>query len=221
MTRIATYQAAAAAQEYYEAQNAQADKMVAELREAVREGGEGGVKTAIFRMVNAALGKEGKGKGKGKAGEHAPRPRKQVALGAVFKNNDKKANIVLTVGGQVLEEVCRLAEKTNRAGRSFPVLARAMMQKLRPSPPLPEWDPEWVDQVLSWERFEWALGRVGPQTGVGVDGFPAYALRRMPTQMRQAYHADIGAMLRSGRVPEQWREWVSILAMKRARILET
>ena len=215
MLRIATYQAAAAVKEYYEAQNEKADGMLEELREAVREGGEGGVTTAIFRMVNAALGREGKGKGKGKAGKHATRPPKQVALGAVFKDNDKKANVVLTVGGQVLTEVSRLAERVNKAGRSFPALAREMMHKLRPPPTIPDWDPAWLDQVLGWERFEWALGRVKPTTGVGVDGFPAYALRRMPIHIRQAYHADICAMLRSKRVPEQWREWVSILAMKK------
>ena len=37
-----------------------------------------------------------------------------------------------------------------------------------------------------------------------MDGFPAYALRRMPERIRRAYHADVCAMLRSGQVPGEW-----------------
>ena len=165
-------------------------------------------------MVNAALGKEGKGKGGGKGGQHATRPRKQVALSAVFQNNDKQAGVVLTVGAQVLAEVCRLAGKTNRAGRSFPQIARDMMHRLRPTPAEQPWDEKWIEQVLSFERFEWALSKVGPKVGVGIDGFPAYALRRMPEEIRKAYHADLCAMIRGKRWPAQWGEWVSVLAMK-------
>ena len=50
---------------------------------------------------------------------------------------------------------------------------------------------------------------------MGIDGFPAYILRRMPEALRRDYHADLCAMLRSRQLPEQWKEWVSVLAMKK------
>ena len=68
--------------------------------------------------------------------------------------------------------------------------------------------------MFSYEHFERALAKVGEQVGVGGDGFPAYLLRKVPEGVRREYHADLVAILEGGVYPEQWRQWIALLAMK-------
>ena len=211
MLKVAAYQEAKAKQAFYEVDAGRGEGMLSELQAAVAEGGEGGVTAALFGIVNKALRRESKVKGKSTG---ATKVRPQVLLSALFENDDKGKGVVVTTARRVLEEVRRISERTNRAGRSFPDIARNMMARLRPFPAVPERDGNWVDTHMGYVAFEEALGKTTARVGVGVDGFPAYILRKMPEKVRRDYHADIQEMLRKGEYPEEWSSWVALLAMK-------
>ena len=71
-----------------------------------------------------------------------------------------------------------------------------------------------MDTHVGYVAFEEALGKTSANVGVGIDGFPAYILRRMPIQVRKDYHQDLIEILRSREYPEEWSNWVALLAMK-------
>ena len=215
MLRVATYQAAVAKEAFAKARAAKGGGILEALQEAVSEGGEGGVTAALFGIVNKALRRQAKNKGAGSTLKaRAVRSRPQVLLSAVFANDDREAGVVVATARKVLEEVRRLSERTNRAGRSFPDIARQMMRRLRPFPETPARDEGWVETHIGYEAFEEALRKTGANIGVGVDGFPAYILRKMPIQVRKDYHKDLAGIVASGDYPADWKQWVALLAMK-------
>ena len=211
MLKIATYEAAKAREAFFGAKAEGGEKMLEELRDAVREGGEGGVTAALFTIINKALRRESKAKG---AKKQAKRVRPQVLLSALFEDDDKERGVVLTSAKRVMEEVRRISTRTNKAGRSFPDIARGMMARLSPFPAAPPRDEQWIHTHMSFDMFEVALGKTNAGVGVGGDGFPAYILRYMPEQVRRDYHADLCEILRGGEYPEEWKEWIALLAMK-------
>ena len=215
MLKIATYEAAVAQEEFMRTEASRGEGVLEELRAAVAEGGEGGITASLFNIVNKALRRESKAKGKK---TRAVRKRPQVLLSALFENDDKEKGVVVTTARKVLAEVRRISERINRAGRSFPGIAREMMERLQPFPARVERDAQWVDKYVNFVAFEEALGKTTASVGVGVDGFPAYILRKMPEQVRRDYHADLASILRGdmagGEYPEAWGSWVALLAMK-------
>ena len=167
----------------------------------------------MFAIINKALRREAKAKTKGGRAQ-ATKARPQVLLSALYENDDKEKGVVVSAARAVLAEVRRISEKTNRAGRSFPGIAREMMERLAPFPVKTAPDPGWIESQVSFVAFEEALRLTSDKVGVGVDGFAAYILRKMPEKVRRDYYDGLVDMLRRREYPEEWSQWVALLAMK-------
>ena len=213
MLKIATYEAAKAREAFYEAEVGGGEGLVEALKAAVSEGGEGGITAELFAIINKALRREAKAKTKGGRAQ-ATRARPQVLLSALYEDDDKEKGVVVSTARKVLGEVRRISERTNRAGRSFPGIARGMMARLAPFPAKAAPDRGWVASHVSFVEFEEALKMTSAKVGVGVDGFPAYILRKMPEKVRREYYDGLIEMMEQGEYPEEWSSWIALLAMK-------
>ena len=141
MAKVATLRSAETSEELMRAQGQQADDILDEMTEAVQEGEEGGVVTALFRILNASLpGREDKVRARSSS-EHATRSRPQVMMSSVYEDDDKAKGKVLSGATKVLNEVRKIMLRNTRAGHSFPGGAREMMAKLHPFPEPKARDP--------------------------------------------------------------------------------
>ena len=92
--------------------------------------------------------------------------RPQVLLSALYENDDKERGVVVSAARAVLAEVRRISERTNRAGRSFPGIARDMMERLAPFPVKAAPDLGWIESHVSFVAFEEALRMTSDKVGV-------------------------------------------------------
>ena len=71
-----------------------------------------------------------------------------------------------------------------------------------------------MDDLCTFKRFEAALKRIKIGTGVGVDRFNAYALRKAPIEVQQGYWRALTRCIAQKRFPADFNRWNCMLAMK-------
>ena len=72
----------------------------------------------------------------------------------------------------------------------------------------------WVDEVCTFKTFQAALNKIKISTGVGIDGWSAYLLRKAPAEVQQGYWRDLTLCIARQRFPAEYTEWIALLAMK-------
>ena len=71
-----------------------------------------------------------------------------------------------------------------------------------------------MEEYITWENFEKAVGKAVARKAVGADGFSIYALKQAPWRVRRAVWQEVKEVVKSRRVPRAWKDWVAMLAMK-------
>ena len=73
---------------------------------------------------------------------------------------------------------------------------------------------DWIEQVCTYLRYKWAIGRMDISTAVGEDGFSAYLLRMAPEDLQREYYECLKVIIRERTFPPEWLERVAVMAMK-------
>ena len=73
-----------------------------------------------------------------------------------------------------------------------------------------------LEDSIQWENFQKALDKSEIAKGVGVDGFNSYLLRKASPTIQRTYWQALCAMIRTREFPDEYREWVAMLAIKSA-----
>lgn len=147
-----------------------------------------------------------------------------IAVGGEYHQLD-----AVVYGPAVRAEVEQQTAHINRRRTCFADTATKLMDAVGPHPPseplawpdAPADDVHdggsgaaWVDALCTYARFEAALKRIKIDTGVGVDRFNAYALRKAPESVRRGYWRDLTRCIAQGRFPADFTKWNCQLAMK-------
>ena len=71
-----------------------------------------------------------------------------------------------------------------------------------------------VREICTWEECKKAIGKFKKGTGVGIDGWDGYLMRQSPMEIQRAYHKILQDIVSTNDFPEEWNEWIAMLAMK-------
>ena len=134
-------------------------------------------------------------------------------------------------GPPILDEVAQQTTYINRQRACFPETAAHLMDLVgltaptttdSVTPPLPPVTDmadggsgaAWVDSLCTFAHFKAGLAKIKIDTGVGVDRWSAYLLRKAPDDVQRGYWRDLTRCIAQHRFPESFTNWNCMLAMK-------
>ena len=69
-----------------------------------------------------------------------------------------------------------------------------------------------AEEVCSWEACKAAIGKFKKGTGVGIDGWSGYLVRKSPEAVQRKYHELLQQIVRTRDFPDEWNQWIAMLS---------
>jgi ribonuclease HI len=179
------------------------EELKKQMKEAASQ--KGGVTWRVFEAVRRATGKD---RGGG------------VQLESIFKDDKARKRSDGTWEGTIIEgaanvrtEACRIGQKLLGEPKAVSMKAVRELNGWVLGEPV-ETDVDAYDRAMSWDSFERALSKAADEKAVGSDGWNASLLKRASKRVRTRYWKALKVMADEGRYPEEWKQWIAMLAMK-------